>query len=202
MTEKPSPARVAARTGGEFITEGDTVEILTRRIGWAEGTIVSVRNMRGGKTEIKMATADGKDFHWKAPSDRYADPAVARVVRYKGAVPKGKALKDMEAARERDNVRSERKTKKVMTGREALAYHDPKPGDQVLYGYSNTTRWETVVNTNTATGKVGISTGHTNDNADIGAVTMFMLLGVKPKTKREVRWLPAEGILEVRPGTR
>ncbi len=181
----------------------DVVGIQTRK-GWQDCVIVYTRRITKGKRvgviEYKLAPLNNSDkvYSWtvvgeslfKAPRKKYTSAQIK------------KAIQAMEAVGQRIDERKEARKER---GREQLGDIDIKAsrlaneasgtkigvGDEVLYKYSNGKKWERVVKMNFVTGKIGIkSRRYTQDFA-----TVLELMGRRP---RDVRWLKAEYVLEVR----
>lgn len=186
----------------DAIQVGDLVSARTAK-GTLEVTVVSVRPMRTGNSEVQFTTKDGKDLKFTAKGGTYsANSRVLTLVRRQG----GKAVKELSQGHsEREQARQESKEDFVELGRKALETFDPRPGDQVTIEYRGGTRKvETVNGVNWKTGKVGITKPmRTSPEERARLQLVFWQLNqltgrdVRPPLERDTRWIPAHQIVRI-----
>jgi hypothetical protein len=189
--------KLAAATDA-FIQEGDKVQVKSRRKGWVDGTIVSVRPMRNGKVELHVVSPEG-DFRWNAPDGMYRGKEEVLRLKDRGGQEQAAPLRDEWQQRVDD--RAERKDDIAELGREALRKWDLKPGDKILFKYTNATREEVVVAINMETGKVGIAKDVPRSRQEEYERRRLLVemygMGRNPRPPRDTRWLHAQHILKV-----
>jgi hypothetical protein len=179
----------------DLIQVGDLVELRTSRGGIIEATVVEARGMRTGNVDVRMTTADGKDYKFRAKGPYYRDNArVMKLIRRQS----GKAVEQARLEnRERRDERRENKEDFAELGRKALDTFDPKPGDLVTIEYAvNGVNWKT--------GKVGIMkpvrmTPEEKARMELAFWQLNQMTGqnVRPPSERDTRWIPAQQIVRI-----
>lgn len=198
----PLVVGTAKAASDDYIQVGDLVEAKASR-GPVEVTVVAVRPMRTGKTEVQLTTKDGKDFTFKADGSTYTQNSrVLKLIRRQGAA----AAQEVSQERfEREMGRSEAKEDFAEMGRKALETFDPMPGDKVTIEYrGGPMRVEIVNGVNWKTGKVGVvketrMSPAERQQLEVSFWLMNQMSGrnIRPPLERDTRWIPAHQIVRI-----
>ena len=191
----------------ETMEVGHIIEALTKR-GWKTGTIAEVvwKPRSRFPYEVRYVTDDGQDFRGKRLSNRYDDPANAKIMRFVGKTRAKKVIQ--ESIQRRDDI-LQKKQDRADAGVASLESWGLKKGDIILYKYTNATQQEIVAGVNYSTGKVGIERykSETSKQDYLRRLQdkrerkemLEEFYGMSSRGTRDtsVRWLPGTGVLKV-----